>query len=254
MWIIKPICIAFSIYSKIPVPQFEWKDKEMKYMLCFFPWIGVVIGIMTVGWGYLCGQFEIGNLCYSLVGTAIPLVITGGFHIDGYMDTMDAFHSYQEKEKKLEILKDPHLGAFSVIMLVLYYLIYIGMYSEISDIKLLAMVGMGFVISRALSGISVVTFQSAKKEGLLYLFADRAHEKVVKTTLYLQLLVSSLMILWLSVRVGILVLILAGGSFIYYRNRSYKEIGGITGDTAGFFVTICELMVIVAVAIGGRLL
>ena len=46
---------------------------------------------------------------------AIPLMITGGFHVDGFMDTMDAFHSYQEKEQKLNILKDSHIGAFAAV-------------------------------------------------------------------------------------------------------------------------------------------
>ena len=32
--------------------------------------------------------------------------------MDGFMDTMDAVHSYGDRTKKLEILKDPHLGAF----------------------------------------------------------------------------------------------------------------------------------------------
>lgn len=50
------------------------------------------------------------------------LLITGGIHIDGYMDTMDAVHSYGNREKKLEILKDSHIGAFAVIMLVTYVL------------------------------------------------------------------------------------------------------------------------------------
>ena len=40
--------------------------------------------------------------------------------MDGYMDTMDAFHSYQPKERKLEILKDSHIRAFAVIMLAVY--------------------------------------------------------------------------------------------------------------------------------------
>ena len=39
------------------------------------------------------------------------------FHIDGFMDTMDAFHSYKPREEKLTILKDSHMGAFAVIML-----------------------------------------------------------------------------------------------------------------------------------------
>ena len=45
MTALKALCIAFSIYSKIPVPIFDWKEKEMKYQLIFFPWVGAVIGL-----------------------------------------------------------------------------------------------------------------------------------------------------------------------------------------------------------------
>ena len=119
MKLLKALVISFSMYSGIPMPQFEWKEEDMKYMLCFFPWIGAVIGLGIVLWSMLCKQAELGMLCYTMGGAAIPLLITGGFHVDGFMDTMDAFHSYQPKEKKLEILKDSHIGAFSVIMLAL---------------------------------------------------------------------------------------------------------------------------------------
>ena len=60
--------------------------------------------------------------------------------MDGYMDTMDAFHSYQPKERKLEILKDSHIGAFAVIMLAVYGLIYMGAFSEITDKNILQVV------------------------------------------------------------------------------------------------------------------
>ena len=93
MQIIKSMIIAFSMYSKIPMPQFEWKDEDMKYVLCFFPWVGVVIGGLVYLWKMICDRFEIGILCYTLVGIVLPLLITGGFHVDGFMDTMDAFHS-----------------------------------------------------------------------------------------------------------------------------------------------------------------
>ena len=125
MHILKSIVIAFSMYSKIPMPQFEWKEEDMKHVLCFFPWIGIVIGLCLYFWRLLCDRFGIRNLCYVFIGTAIPLLLTGGFHVDGFMDTMDAFHSYQPKERKLEILKDSHIGAFAVIMLAVYGLIYI---------------------------------------------------------------------------------------------------------------------------------
>ena len=117
MRIIKSFIIAFSMYSSIPMPQFEWKDEDMKYILCFFPWVGAVVGACIYLWKMICDRFGIGLLCYTCIGAVIPLLITGGFHADGFMDTMDAFHSYQPKEKKMEILKDSHIGAFSVIML-----------------------------------------------------------------------------------------------------------------------------------------
>ena len=120
MTTLRALVIAFSMYSQIPMPQFTWQDKEMKYAFCFFPWVGAAIGGITMFWWWFCGKFSVGNVAFTMIGTAIPLAVTGGFHVDGFMDTMDAFHSYQPREKKLEILKDSHIGAFSVICLVLY--------------------------------------------------------------------------------------------------------------------------------------
>ena len=115
MTTLRALVIAFSMYSQIPMPQFTWQDKEMKYAFCFFPWVGAAIGGITMFWWWFCGKFSVGNVAFAMIGTAIPLAVTGGFHVDGFMDTMDAFHSYQPREKKLEILKDSHIGAFSVI-------------------------------------------------------------------------------------------------------------------------------------------
>ena len=250
MHILKSLIIAFSIYSKIPVPQFEWKEEDMKYMLCFFPWIGAVIGVGVYLWSCLCGIFDVGEICHTLIGAAVPLVITGGFHVDGFMDTMDAFHSYRPREKKLEILKDSHIGAFAVIMLAMYGIIYIGAFSEVADPKLLKIVCGGFFLARCLSGISVVTFPSAKKDGMLYLFASSSQKVIVKWSLYLQGITCICFMLWQSLYAGILVVVAAFLAFVYYYHRTKKELGGITGDTAGYFVLICEAsMMIVAAGI-----
>lgn len=252
MSIIKSLIIAFSMYSKIPMPQFEWKEKDMQYVLCFFPWVGAVAGLILIGWRQLCQQLSVGSLCMTLIGTAIPILVTGGFHVDGFMDTMDALHSYQSRERKLEILKDSHIGAFSVIMLLLYYLIYLAAFSEIKDLRTFLTVGIGFILSRILSGMAILIFQPAKKDGLLRLFGDRAAGKIVFAALLLQLVLCAAGLLYLSVPTGLCVLAAAGMSFMYYHYRSYKEFGGITGDTAGWFVLICEAAIVIAAAVGSR--
>lgn len=242
--------IAFSMYSTIPMPQFTWQEKEMKYVFCFFPWVGAVIGALLVGWNRICEKAGIGQLAWVLVGTAIPLLVTGGFHVDGFMDTMDAFHSYQERERKLEILKDSHIGAFSVICLLLYYLLYLAGYSEIGkdSVYLLASI---FFLSRILSGAAAVSMKGAKREGLLYLFSSRAQEWTVKVSLLLQFVLVAGFMLYQSVIKGGILLVGALFVFLYYRHRCYKELGGVTGDTAGYFLTLCEGVLVVLLGIVG---
>lgn len=97
--------------------------------------------------------------------------------MDGFMDTMDAFHSYQDKEKKLAILKDPHIGAFSVLMLVLYYLIYGAAYAELTELSAILVVGIGFALSRSLSGIGVVSLKAAKRMVCLLILQTAPRKK-----------------------------------------------------------------------------
>ena len=115
MNIIKSICVAFSMYSKIPMPRVEWNEKNMKYAMCFFPLIGAVIGGLMLLVRFLCGRFGFNTSVYAVVMTALPVLVSGGIHTDGFIDTVDALSSYGDKEKKLEILKDPHTGAFAII-------------------------------------------------------------------------------------------------------------------------------------------
>ena len=248
MQVMKSFFIAVSMYSKIPVPVFEWKEDDMKYIFCFFPWIGALIGGCIYFWNYLCGVYHIGALCRTAVAMAVPVFITGGFHIDGFMDTMDAIHSYSPKERKLEILKDSHIGAFAVIMFAAYGLVFLAAFSEIENEALLKIVCGGFFLSRCLCGISAVSFPLAKKEGMLYTFADSSHKKIVKGSLFLQSAVCiGLMCFW-SFPAGLTVAVAAVLALVYYFYRSRKEFGGITGDTAGFFVLFCEECIVVAAA------
>ena len=75
MRVLKSMVIAFSIYSKIPVPQFEWKEEDMKYMVCFFPWIGAVIGICLYLWHVFCKAWEVGGECVSVWCAHTPSLI-----------------------------------------------------------------------------------------------------------------------------------------------------------------------------------
>lgn len=253
MRILRSFFIAFSCYSKIPVPQFEWKDADMKYIFCFFPWVGAVIGFCIYGWNIFCDRCQIGTLCRVSIDIAIPLFLTGGFHADGFLDTMDALHSYQPKERKLEILKDSHIGAFAVIMIAVCGLIWLGAFSEIKADASLKIVCSGFFLSRCLCGISVVTFPLAKENGMLFAFTRCSNKKTVKCILYLQSVICMCFMINCSLHDGIIVSISSLVSFVYYKYRCIKEFGGITGDTSGYFVLLNETCMLAAAALSGIL-
>ena len=56
--------IAFSMYSKIPMPASEWSKENMKYALGFLPLVGVVIGaiVCLAAWGFDLLGIEDGQL------------------------------------------------------------------------------------------------------------------------------------------------------------------------------------------------
>ena len=248
MRVIKSFLIALSMYSKVPVPRTEWKEEDMKYVFCFFPFVGVIIGTFILGWNFICFKFSFPELLRIFVTAAIPLIITGGIHVDGFMDTMDAFHSYREREKKLEILKDPHIGAFSVIMLGLYGLIFVGFLSVINDLKTIALFAISFVLARCISGFCALSFKSAK-EGTLNLFAKNSSKNFVRVVTVIEAIICIAGMAFLNWIPALGVAGVCVFTTLYYFLKTKKEFGGVTGDTAGYLVLILERNSLIIIAV-----
>ena len=248
------MCVALSTYSKIPVPQAEWSEDNLRYSLCFFPLVGLVIGLLVLLWLRICDALALNALLRGAGAVAVSVLVSGGIHLDGLCDTSDAIASYGSQDMRLDILKDTHTGAFAVIRCGLYYLLLAGALGELGANRAGWIAALGFVLSRALSGLGVVTLKGARKEGFLQTFADSAQEKTVRWALLGVAGLCGLVMLIVAPLPGLLALLAAAGSFFYYRHMSYKHFGGITGDLAGWFLCVCEAAVALAAAIGGKLL
>ena len=127
------LLIAVSMYSKVPVPSVNWTRERMGYVMCWFPIVGIFCGIALIIWIEVGNLFHLSPEMTGIVAAVVPLLVTGGIHMDGFLDTCDALSSYGEREKKLEILKDPHVGAFGVIACGLYLLICAGVMCELAE-------------------------------------------------------------------------------------------------------------------------
>lgn len=246
--------IAVSMYSKIPVPGIKWTPARLKYVMMFFPVVGVICGLAFWGWYKLAAWLSLSPAAAGLIGAAIPVVLTGGIHLDGFMDTLDARSSYREKEKKLEILKDPHLGAFSVIGCLLYYLFYTGFLIELfaragqgaAGRPVFLLFGLQFVVERGFSGLSVLLFPQARTQGLAHSFAAKGEHKLPAGMLLVWIGSALLAGLWIQPFLACLFLAVQGIVFVVYRNMAVREFGGVTGDLAGWFLQVSELAVLAA--------
>ena len=176
------------------------------------------------------------------------------------MDVADAVSSFRSREEKLAILKDPHIGAFAVIRLALCGLIYIASLITVLDSdkapELVCTLAAGFFTARALSALSVLTFRSAKREGMLYYEATQAagSRGLNLALTYIWLIAGAAAMLLILPAAGAAEGAAAIASFLWYRHMSMKEFGGITGDTAGWFVTVCEVAMTAAAALAAVLM
>ena len=242
---------AFAMYSKIPVPQLDWDKKHLRYAIGLFPLVGAVIGALSYAFVYFTRQLEpsLAGFPRAAVFALISLLISGGIHVDGYLDTSDALSSFGEREKKLKILSDPHIGSFAVIRLLCYYLPLLAAYTLLDDLTSWLLCSVGFYLSRILSGTASTWCKSATKEGTLFTFTDNAQKTGVRLILALQLVLCLAFMLYVSPGKAAFVIVANALLCIWWRYTVYSNFGGITGDTAGFLSTLSEGATAVALAV-----
>lgn len=242
--------IAFAMFSKIPVPQAEWTKENMKYMFCFFPFIGTVIGLVSLAAAWLAGYLGFNVTFLSVALTVLPVLITGGIHVDGLLDTADALSSWQERKRRLEILKDSNAGAFAVITAGVYFFYWFGAYSEICfDRQAMVVVAFGFMVSRCFSGLGVITLPKAREDGTVAEFSKKSEDIPVRNTLICYLIILAALMIWTEPVMGTAAFLAAAGVFVYYRHMAMKYFGGTTGDLSGWFLCLCELAMALVTAV-----
>ena len=182
----------------------------------------------------------------------LQAALTGGIHLDGLCDTCDALGSHQSRERKLEIMKDSHIGAFGVMGCVLYLIALFAAWSELrltqTNLILAALIP---VLSRSWTSLAAVTRKNARSSGLLATFTNAANKTWNRI----------IALLWLSVGTAALCLIDAAGKWMALASllvyllcwrKTERAFGGLTGDLAGWQLSLLELAMVLAAAVAGK--
>ena len=144
--------------------------------------------------------------------------------------------------RKLDILQDSHSGYFAIITCVSYFLIIVGLWSEM-PIDGWPVISLGFILSRSLYGLSILWFPHTRESKCsLYVSEGKSKAAVTVILVLYTVLCACFMLRW-NLTVGLGCLAGAVIAFLYYCWVAFKHFGGITEDIASFFVQVCEILI-----------
>ena len=244
------ICLAFTCFSRIPVPQVEWNAQNMRFMMAGFPLIGVFIGLFVWLWSLLSGAASFGPLLTGAGLVLIPAAVSGAIHLDGFCDVIDALSSHAEPERKREILKDPHVGAFAPICIACYLILYVAVASEFAlSLNAVLAFAATFVISRCVSSFCVLAIARSSDNGMLASFQVSADKKPVLVVVFLIFALACGFCAWWSVPAAAILVVVAVVATALIVRMARKEFGGWSGDLAGFLLQTLELAFLITLVV-----
>lgn len=246
--LINGFIMALSMFTILPVPYKAWKDEAVRHMMKLYPLVGIFVGVINYVVFRLIEYINLSTILISALTMVTPFIITGMLHLDGFMDVCDALLSRRDKKEKVRILKDPNTGAFSVISLgILFIIDFAATYTLVENKASIIGIIIIPIISRSLMGIMLLK-KEAMKESSLGSYFKKGTGKVDILILYIFLIIASGLFMLLGIKfilVPLAMIIIA----ILSVEKSIKELGGMSGDIAGYGLVLSEVLGILILSI-----
>lgn len=233
-----------SMFCSIPFPGNIWDEKARDKMLLFLPVVGLEIGAIWAFLAWLCKVLNLPVLVKGLILSVYPYLVTGFIHLDGYMDVTDAVKSYRSLERRREILKDSHVGAFSVIgiaLLLLAQFAFMASAKENADFRILVFVP---AVSRCCSALAVTALKPMNT-------SQYADQKKPKSHIVILISMTALFVTAGFLCCGHYGFVLLGclAGFGVALRKAYKSLEGMNGDISGYSLSVAELCAVAVYAL-----
>lgn len=233
-----------SMFCSIPFSCNIWEENARDKMLLFLPVVGLEIGAIWAVLAWLCNVLNLPVLVKGLILSVYPYLATGFIHLDGYMDVTDAVKSYRSLERRREILKDSHVGAFAVIGIVLLLFAqfaFMASAKENADFRILVFVP---AVSRCCSALAVTALKPITTSQYADQMKPRSHIVVLLSMTALFMTAGFLFF----GRYGFVLLGCLVGYGVALR-KAYKSLEGMNGDISGYALSIAELCAVAVYAL-----
>lgn len=232
--------IALGFLTILPVGVKDASEEKIARSMAYFPLAGLLLGVILTSTGNLLSFFAFKTLPISIILTVLLALLTGGLHLDGLTDTIDALASRKNKEECLVIMRQAQVGAIGVLGLICVLLLKIALVSSIISVSRPTALLLMCVLSRWAQVFSVRSFAYARDNGKAKVFFNRMNNKIFIIAGFSALFLS----VWL-LRLNGLNLFIMTSIFTFFCGRVFTlRFGGLTGDTIGAINEITEIFVL----------
>ena len=241
--------MAMGMFTGIPLPFHLWDEKLAAIMVASFPLIGLFIGGLWWFVGVLLMLPSFPVMIVAALLTVVPYWLAGFIHLDGYMDTSDAYLSWRPLDERLRILKDPNVGAFAVVMMMILLLLqFAAVYSVVDTGRFFGMVLAISIVSRACSSFCIFHLKHMPSSNYIPLLGEKLNNthKIVVGLMSTGAAVFG--VLYAGV-VGVLVVTAVIAGYTLAIHVVYKSFKGISGDLLGYAMVIGEVCGLIALAL-----
>ena len=241
---IRELINAFGFLSIFPVKNDQsYESGDLGRAAGWFPLVGTVMGLIAAGANYLLG-FVFPPIVRAVIITALWIALSGGLHLDGLTDSFDGMINASSPERRLEIMKDPRMGTFGGIGLVVTILTKFSIISTVDPLKSVFIFPFVMGVSRWLL-LWAGKQASARPGGMGAEFTSGLQPKsfIIGGAFVLLLTAASF---FQTGWVALIALLLAHlTAFLIFRVAA-NRLGGLTGDIFGLIVEISEIIMLLS--------
>lgn len=238
----KELVAAVHFLSVLPVPgstQLFDKDGDTPRLVvssAYFPLVGLLLACLLWLLVLVLTPFVPQLVLAALLVLALVL-LTGGLHLDGLMDTCDGLFGGTTRERKLEIMRDSRVGSFGVLggacILLLKFALFASLKVHLLPLALLVTLPS----ARWAMVLALRVFPSARPTGL-----GTAFRRTITTErLLLAGIIALVIVLVAGQLIGLVVWVIVTLATLVLGFGITRNLGGLTGDTYGAIEEVMEV-------------
>lgn len=236
---------AFGLLTTLPfgMPQ-DWQPGDSGRAGIWYPLVGMIIGgLVWLAWSVLILYFP--PLIAGVLTLSVWIFLTGGLHLDGLADCFDGLFVAGTRERRLEIMKDPHLGTFGAIGV---FLVLFIKAAALSSLALSS--GTGIILAATVSRWLILPaglLPLAHPGGMGADFSQGLRRGVIYITALLPLGIA-----WMAGVTGLSALLFAVLAGALVLGLAYQRVDGVSGDVFGMLVEVTETTVLICFTLGAK--